>query len=335
MTGPTRQHGRSLVELMVAITIAVILLAGVIEVFISAKQGYRIQESTSILQENARFAMRDLNRYINMADYWGGVEGEDVVLHADLDDHYSARGNCDFAWAMDPQAGVFGYDGNSTAPGPTDCLPSNYVPNTDVLVIRSGIPDDYAPTADLEDDTNTDLDEHGAVYVRSLVGAGGFMFHRSTVADAKSRISGSDDEGIFNHRFELAILYLADFDVGGTTMPTLSVLDLDTRSGKAALWPYQLVEGVEQMQLSYGIDLDGDSGADIWKNATAVTADEWDDVIIIRVGLMVRGRALDDFTDTTTYAMPGDFSFTPAAANARFQRRLLVRDIQIRNRVRE
>ena len=118
MTPILRQRGLSLVELMVALTISVILLAGVIEIFISAKHGYRIQESTSVLQENARFAMRDLNRYINMADYWGGVEGEDVRLHTDLDDHYAARGNCDFTWALDPHAGIFGYDGDATAPGP-------------------------------------------------------------------------------------------------------------------------------------------------------------------------------------------------------------------------
>jgi len=320
---------------MVAMTISILLLAGVVQVFISAKHGYRIQESTSVMQENGRFAMRDLSHYINMADYWGGVEGDAIRLHADLGTAYADRGNCDFAWAADTDNGIFGYDGAADSPAPTDCIPSEYVPNSDIIVIRTADPEDYASTTDLADATITSLDDNGGLYLRTLVGASGMLFARGDLADAIAAVPGSDDEGILSHRFEIAVLYLAEFDVGGTTSPTLSVLDLDTVSGQATLRPYQLVEGVEQMQFAYGVDTDADQVVDIWKNATAVTASEWDDVIIVQVGLIVRGRILDEFTDTTTYAMPGGYTYTPPADVARFQRRLIVRDIQIRNRVRE
>ncbi len=331
----TKARGLSLIELMVAMTISILLLAGMIQIFISAKQGYRIQESTSLLQENARFAMRDLSHYINLADYWGGVEAEAIRLHPDLDTAYAARGNCDFAWAMDLARGVFGYDGDSTPPGPTDCIPTGYVPNSDVVVIRTADPEDYASTAALADSSIDALSDNGGLYLRTLVGASGIIFQRDDLAAAAAAVPGDDDQGILNHRFEIAILYLADFDIGGTDSPTLSMLDLDTVSGQATLRPYQLVEGIEQMQLAYGVDMDADQVVDIWKNATAVTANEWDDVIIVRAGLIVRGRALDDFVDTATYQMPGGFAYTPAIDVARFQRRLIVRDIQVRNRVRE
>lgn len=329
------QQGMSLVELMVAMTLSLLLLAGVIQIFISSKQGYRIQQSAGLLQENARFAMRDLTHYINTADYWGGVEGDALVLHPDVASAYGARGSCDAAWALDPDAGVFGYDGASKPPGPTDCLPSDYVDDTDVIVLRGVDADDYATTADLENTKDTSLDANGGLYVRALVGSGGALFQRADIDDTKASVAGSDDEGVVNHRFDLAILYLADFSVDGRDVPTLEVLNFQTISGKATLRPTQLVENVEQMQFAYGVDRDNDRVVDIWENATALTAADWQDVIIVRVGLIVRGDALDDFVDTNNYAMPGGFTYTPPADVARYQRRLVVRDVQIRNRVRE
>ena len=51
------QRGFTLIELMIAMLIGVFLMAGIIQIFISAKQGYRLQENLSRLQENGRFAM--------------------------------------------------------------------------------------------------------------------------------------------------------------------------------------------------------------------------------------------------------------------------------------
>ena len=50
------QRGFSLVELMVTIVIALLLLVGVSRVFLTSKQSYRVQESTSRMQENIRIA---------------------------------------------------------------------------------------------------------------------------------------------------------------------------------------------------------------------------------------------------------------------------------------
>jgi type IV pilus assembly protein PilW len=65
------QLGFTLVELMVAITIGLILIAGVIQILTSNKQTFRVQEATSRLQENGRFAIDMLSRDIRMAGFWG------------------------------------------------------------------------------------------------------------------------------------------------------------------------------------------------------------------------------------------------------------------------
>ena len=63
------QHGFTLIELMIAMLIGVFLMAGVIQIFLSAKQAYRLQENLSRLQENGRFAMDIITKDIRQAGY--------------------------------------------------------------------------------------------------------------------------------------------------------------------------------------------------------------------------------------------------------------------------
>jgi len=56
-TMPYRQRGLSLVELMIALTLSLVLLAGVIQVMSSSKQSYILEDGMSRMQENARYAL--------------------------------------------------------------------------------------------------------------------------------------------------------------------------------------------------------------------------------------------------------------------------------------
>ena len=53
-----RQQGFTIVELMVAATLGLLILAGAISMFISNKRIYTEQDEMGRLQENARFAMK-------------------------------------------------------------------------------------------------------------------------------------------------------------------------------------------------------------------------------------------------------------------------------------
>lgn len=57
-----RQHGLTLLEIMVALFIGVFVLTGVVQTFVSSKQTYRIQDNMGRLQENGRFAIEYLSR---------------------------------------------------------------------------------------------------------------------------------------------------------------------------------------------------------------------------------------------------------------------------------
>jgi type IV pilus assembly protein PilW len=68
-----RKHhnGFTLVEMMIAVTLSLILMAGVFKVMNSSKQTYALQSELATLQENARFVMDDISYNIRMAGYYG------------------------------------------------------------------------------------------------------------------------------------------------------------------------------------------------------------------------------------------------------------------------
>jgi len=74
-----KQRGLSLIELMIAIVLGLFITAGMIKLFINSKQAYRVQENLSRVQENGRFAMEFLARDIRMAGYWGCLGGTTTI----------------------------------------------------------------------------------------------------------------------------------------------------------------------------------------------------------------------------------------------------------------
>ena len=65
------QAGMTLIEIMIALLIGAFLLGGVLQIFINAKQTYRMQDNLSRLQENGRFALDLIGRDVRMTSYWG------------------------------------------------------------------------------------------------------------------------------------------------------------------------------------------------------------------------------------------------------------------------
>ncbi|UZE95602.1 PilW family protein [Alkalimarinus alittae] len=72
----TRQTGFSLVELMIAMVLGLVLMAGVIQIFLGSKQTYSVVSAQSHTLENGRFGLFFISRSLRHAGYWGtiGVE---------------------------------------------------------------------------------------------------------------------------------------------------------------------------------------------------------------------------------------------------------------------
>ena len=64
-----QQTGMTLIELLIALSIASILMFGVGTVYVSSKRGYNIQDNLARQQENSRFSLEVLMRDLRMAGY--------------------------------------------------------------------------------------------------------------------------------------------------------------------------------------------------------------------------------------------------------------------------
>lgn len=315
------QRGLSLVELMVALTLGLLLVAGVTRLFLSARQGYRVQESHARQQDNARFVMETLASEIRHADFWGGASPQALSVVSNL----GTATDCSEAWMADVAFPLRAYAGAATSPL-AGCTVSDYVPNTDVLVVRYADPNRFVSNAEL-DAPPADLSANGRLLVRAAVGGSGSVYLINNLAAARSAQPGDEADGVVNYKYVARVLFVRS---NNQDQPTLYQRTL-TSAGVSA--SQQLAEGVEMLRYSFGLDQDGDLVVDRYVATADMTATDWSRVLSIRVGLLMRGDALDEFSDDRSYTFPDGYTYTPANDVRRYQRRLYIQDLQVRNRM--
>ena len=115
-----KQKGVTLVELMIAITIGSIIMIGISSVYTSSKRSYKLQEEFSRLQENGRFAINHITRFVRSAGYSGCASGLGAISSI-------MNPTNDGVWNF--ATGIEGYDYVGSEPGQLITLPD--APATD------------------------------------------------------------------------------------------------------------------------------------------------------------------------------------------------------------
>lgn len=64
-----RQFGFSLIELMIAMTLGLVIIAAVGQVFVSNKKSYQLADDVSVLNDNARYTLTVLEQQLRLAAY--------------------------------------------------------------------------------------------------------------------------------------------------------------------------------------------------------------------------------------------------------------------------
>lgn len=135
-----REAGLSLIELMIAMLVGLILIAGVLSVFISSRQSYGVNGAMGKIQENGRFALNFIDHDTRMAGYLG-CGGSNASIGNQLSSPANATLPYNFS------SGIAGFEFTGTGPGTTYDIPSespaagvdaDWTPNLDTSLPVSG-----------------------------------------------------------------------------------------------------------------------------------------------------------------------------------------------------
>jgi len=276
MTKSRLQAGFSLVELMIAITIGLLLLAGLSGIFISSSDSNRELQRSAQQLENGRYAIQVMSQGLQHAGYYGQFSNA-LTVPAALPDPCTIPTLLTAVTYLNDSAPftIQGYDSPPTPPALiSGCLSAaNHVPGTDILVIRR------ANTTALAVGGTAMNNE---VYIQAnsteaavQLGAGAAITNATqangvTAATIKKR----DNTAGEIRKYHVHIYFIAPCSTGSGALipagvgperacqagdaflPTLKRLELRVPDGGGAL-AMQLVslaEGIENFQVEYGID---------------------------------------------------------------------------------
>jgi len=325
-----RQHnGMTLIELMVALAIGAFLMLGAVTVFVQSRTSFRVTESLSRLQENARFALDTMEPDIRMAHYWGltartfQIEGRAApTAPAGVGQHW-----CGNNWFLNLEKSIDGTNNTYN----WGCGPNVGVaqPNSDTLVIRRASEDAIAPGALTASTT----------YIQSTraVVPGGRIFVGTAIPGGFEPPPTSE-----THRL-LVSGYFVSTQSSVPGLPSLRRKFLQT-DGTAA--EEEILVGVEDMQVQFGVDTDV-PGTPTAPNPSRGSIDRYvnpDDPIIdptnagfnpnaevmaVRVWLRLRADRIENgLVDTTNYQYADR---NAGVFNDRIRRLLVSKTIYVRN----
>lgn len=334
-----RMAGMSLIELMIAIALGLIVLAGLATLFANQSAARSEMERSSRQIENGRFAMELLGDELRVAGYYGELNLRAIT--PPLAPAAALIDPCSFTptdWVGAIPHHIQGYDNGAGAPG---CLPADLRPNTDILVVRR-VSTCVAGTANCAPAAN------GAPYIQvarcnaqmiptpSLGNAFEFGV-RGTEPFARTGRLCAAAAGL--RQYLVRIYYVADIPAvvapGGDPVPdpvpVLKRLDLNTATGT---WDQSvLADGIEQLQLEYGIDTDLNGDPDVYTaNPTTyacggcTAGSNWANTVTVRIHVLARNvEPSVNYVDPKTYTLGRDaaglaLTVTPAGTLTGYRR---------------
>lgn len=310
--------GLSLVELMVGVALSSFLILGTIQLYVSFKASSRGLEASARLMENGRVAMELLNRSVRLGRYWGcaGVTDNSVTVHL-----------VESTPATEPGMTMQGIYGEEAA-GPYG--------SADAITVYQLEDNSEVSVSDIDDPGNggANPDPLSATALIEVPEGSGFtdgdyvVINDCTQADvfdltAVTTSSGNPDK--------LALANCTSCTHTYTTSASVSRIKRSRffigtgASGEPALFVQEnggsnqeLIEGVENMQIYYGQDVDDDRTVDRYVTSAVIDADCiaasntdcWRGVASVRISLLLRT------TDTNVTETAQTYSFDGSSATA-------------------
>ncbi|MEM7097112.1 MAG: PilW family protein [Pseudomonadota bacterium] len=333
----TQQSGFSILELMIALMLGLVIIAGIVQLFTGNSRTYELVSSQSRVQENARFAFEFISASARRSGYYGcAPETNNLAKHL--------VGNWNVIPEYDITAAVNGFE----AQGDGTYLPNDLLtlprtegatnlnvhiagngidgtvldPNSDVLLFRSvgepftrlattlqpdADPVVYTPGGEPQFNVNdvviiSDCEQAAMIRVTGVVAGA----NQTTLSYAQgvgnfdngANITTMDGDVIAATLSTLGRSYGQATTVGAAQTTVFFIApsaDLNNRDQEVmALWrkvgpdaPVELIQGVQNMQVHYGVDLSNDDIRNVNRYQTIDQVADVDTIVAVRVRLDV------------------------------------------------
>ncbi len=325
----TRQSGLSLVEILVALVISLFLLGGIIQVYMGNKTTFSFTNALAEIQENGRFALDIITQDLRLSGDWGCILFDPADTD-NINDTLSA-------------INVTGYDVtfhdfvNQEAIEGTNGTGLN---GSDTLIVRGSKPGQ----ANVESPFTTAIDQRlytdtintlsgGDIILVTRCGANDLLIDaEADILPVTSVVPGTS---LPQRLINLGANKSQQFENDATVieLQTISYSIAAGASGQPALFraefadDQELVEGIEEMQVLYGIDTTSDGYANQY--VTSNNVPDFQNVVSVRIMLLL--RSLDDFI--TEQPQIYNFNGVQVTAPDRRIRQVFTTTIALRNRI--
>lgn len=318
-------RGLSLVELLVSLSLGLLLSAGVVSAYLGAKRNSFYEEQLARMQENGRYALRLLSRDMAMSGFYGGAHGMAGVPPGVVGTDCSIG-----HWALDGShlLELVNDHGGDSPPvsrlgTALNCLDgSAIVESTDLIAIKR-----TASAPSMDSGVPATLLTSGTTdrwYLRTVSGQPE-AWQKLRPVDLHSA-----GRAVSSHSYWEAItriFYIRPYSESGSELEQLPTLCMETLAGDA-MTSRCLVEGVEDMQLEFGVDIDGDGTPN--RYLSSPDAGEMRNVVAVKIHLLLRSiAALTGHSDDKTFRL-GQKQI-PARRDA-YLRRVFSSTVLLRNR---
>jgi type IV pilus assembly protein PilW len=329
-----RVRGFTLIEIMVALAIGMVILLALTILFSRNTGNQSELERTTRQVEGARFSLDALAEDIQHAGYFGEFNPNTLPTAP----AYQTPNPCDTAltalgWdtTVTPTqipVPIQGIAAGTVVPG--GCL-ANRLNGTEAVVIHRA--DTGAEIAFAGGNTTNlylqiarcplDLQRLVAAAIPAASPEAVFNLRRPDCATVNERL-----RRLVQRTYFVASCNDCAANDGIPTLKRVEMID-------GALRTVSIAEGVENLQVEYGLDIDNDGRPDSFNTMgsaviTGVAPNVWENVVAVRLHLLSRStEPTSGFVDSRTYLLGPDVSIVPAAD--RFKRTLMTTTVRLFN----
>jgi len=305
-----------MVEILIALVISLFLLSGIVQVYLANKTTYRFTEALGRVQENGRFSLEFMVKDLRMAGFFGCAmfdpqDSENIVNNLDPNGAGYDTALHDFVLA-----GVIeGTDADGLNGSDSVTLRGAKAGQLHVVA-----PFNVNKSANIHVTANDVVAPDDIVMVSNCLGADIFQVSNATKSANASHMTvvhntGNGTPGNYNpdncqggNAHCLSQSYGADAALFRLQSVTYSIAL--GASGEPALWRsengvnLEIIEGVEELQLLYGLDTDDDDFPNQFVTIDNVADNS--DIVAVRIMLMVRSIEDRVVEDNQTYTFNGN-----------------------------